>query len=141
MNSVSVKIIALVILALLLQIPSFKIQGLIRERENRRDTAVVETNKQWGAAQTVEGPIVAIPYKVFTTEEKTVDAKKETRTIEQRKIAYFLPKDLKIKTKAETTERKRGIYKVALYGTEADLSGSFLFNFNKLSIPLEGCFI
>lgn len=134
-GSVTVKIFAIAALALILQIPAIKIQNLIRERETRRNEAVNKANAQWGGTQTILGPIMHIPYKVITTEEKTVGNQKEIKTREDKKIAHFLPKELIVAGNPEAEMRKRGLYSIVLYEDKLDLSGSFNFDFSSLAIP------
>ncbi|HCA67681.1 MAG: Inner membrane CreD family protein [Parcubacteria group bacterium GW2011_GWC2_44_17] len=136
-GSVTLKIFVIVALVLLLQIPVFKIQNLIRERETRRNTAVSEANSQWGGAQTILGPIIHIPYKVFITEEKTVGNQKEVKIREEKKVAHFLPKQLGIASNPSAETRKRGIYTLVFYEDKLNMSGSFNFDFSALAISEE----
>ncbi len=133
-GSVTLKIFAIAALVLLLQIPVFKIQNLIRERETRRDTAVSTANAQWGGAQTILGPIIHIPYKVFITEEKIVGNQKEVKIREEKKVAHFLPKQLGLTSNPNAETRKRGIYALVLYEDKLNMSGSFNFDFSALAI-------
>lgn len=118
-NSITLKLIIVVSLSLLLLIPSIRIKHLIRERENRRDNTIEEITNKWGKDQTLNGPILVIPYikRTYSTTTKYTD-----------NIHYFqvLPSELKIKGELVPAERYRGIYQVITYNSDLHISGSFL---------------
>ena len=49
-------------LLLLMQIPLFMVSGLIAEREGRQNEVLTGFRRSWGPAQTVAGPVLAVPY-------------------------------------------------------------------------------
>ena len=117
-NSVTIKLVSMGILMLLLLIPAFMIQSLIRERDYTRDVAISEVSDKWGHAQTVAGPVLIIPYKVFAVTE-------DDRVVETTQHAYFLPEALDVDGTITPQTRYRGIYEVVVYTTALTYSGHF----------------
>src|SRR5229473_5730726 len=107
-NSVSVKLLVMGFLVLVLLIPTVMVQDLIRERQGRKSEAVEEIAAKWGAAQTITGPILSIPFRyAFIRPDGT-------RGYETR-YAHFLPKTLDIDGSLKPEIRYRGIYQAVLY--------------------------
>jgi inner membrane protein len=50
-NSISLKLIVIVSLSLLMLIPTIFVRKLIDERQNRRNTTVLEVTSKWGGQQ------------------------------------------------------------------------------------------
>jgi inner membrane protein len=128
-NSTMLKLGITGFMTLLFLIPLGMISDQVRERTARRDVAVNEVSSKWGYNQKVIGPVLTIPYQYFYLDQKNVVRKK-------RKMAYFLPEQLKINGRIETEKRSRGIFEVVLYKVDnLDLSGKFRFpDFKKLKI-------
>ncbi|MCW5212303.1 cell envelope integrity protein CreD [Desulfobulbus sp. TB] len=117
-TSATLKIIAIGILVLVLQIPASMISSVMRERESRRNTVVQEINSKWGWSQTVTGPFFTVPFKEYYT-----DRNKEEKV----RIKYFhlLPEQLKITGAVTPHIRYRSLYEAVLYTTRLKISGSF----------------
>lgn len=114
-TKVLVKAIIIGIIVLILQIPTWSITELIREREGRQKEAIAEVSGKWAGSQNITGPILVLPYW-----EKGLD------TITRSKhFAYFLPDALNIRSAINPEEKHRGIYKVMLYSTNIHLDGAF----------------
>jgi inner membrane protein len=97
-------------LALLLLIPTFFVGSLVKEREERQQQAFKEVSGRWAGRQNIAGPVLVLPY---------------ADTPGVRKMAYFLPDELKIDATATPEERHRGIYQVMLYSSAVNISGRF----------------
>lgn len=121
-RSVLLKLATAGFIVLLLLIPSFMIQDLIREREAQRDHALRDISALWGGAQTLSGPILRIPFEYF---ESYVDDKGTTRTRKVRDHLLLLPKTLHITGQLTPEIRHRGIYNAVLYTGQVELSGEF----------------
>src|SRR5690349_14877406 len=81
----SLKLFAIFILAGFLQLPLWMINGLMRERLERRDAAVGEITSTWGRAQTLIGPILVVPYVTsYSAEKITMINGREVRTAEDK---------------------------------------------------------
>jgi inner membrane protein len=119
LNSYSVKMIVVMGLALVLLIPSFFIQDLIRERIALGEQVKQELYAQWGGKQVVAGPVLNVP---FTVQEQSENGQ---GTIDRKGIAHFLPETLKISGELLPEKRKRGIYEVVVYEGKLSMKGSF----------------
>jgi inner membrane protein len=129
-HSIGARLSIIALLTFVLLIPSFLIQGLISERENRRDSVAEEVSQKWGNKQTIIGPVISIPYKHYFENDDKVE-----QTI---RYAHFLPEDLNIKGSIAPEERYRGIYKVIVYNSNLSISGHFPSpDLNRLKIPRE----
>lgn len=121
-NSLTFRIITIVVLILLLLIPVSMIQSLISEREYRQQEAYTEVSSKWANEQIVTGPILTVPYKKITRVQQTNQADTYVETIQ---YAHFLPNTLHIQSDVSPEIRKRGIFKVVVYSSRLTLSGDF----------------
>lgn len=119
LNSYSVKMIIVSGLAILLLIPSFLIQDIIRERIALSEKVKNELYLQWGGKQVVAGPVLNVPFSV------TEPGENNPGTGERHGVAHFLPENLKTDGILFPETRKRGIYKVVVYEGKLNLKGSF----------------
>lgn len=127
-SSVTLKVVTIGILMLILLIPMGMIKSLILEREQTRDIVINEINDTWGDAQTLTGPVLSVPY------DKFIDSKAD-EIIKVRGIAHFLPESLVINGELIPEERYRGIYKVIVYSSYLEITGSFVLpDFEKLNL-------
>ncbi len=102
-------------IVLILMIPMFQVNDLVRERQMRQQEAGTEISRLWSSAQTISGPFIVIPYLQLTTDLKNYE----------RRNVYLLPDVLKIHTSITPEIRHRSIYDVAVYTSDIELSGSF----------------
>ncbi|MDA9773483.1 cell envelope integrity protein CreD [Saprospiraceae bacterium] len=116
------RIITITILILLLLIPVAMVKDLIREREQRQNSAIAEVSSKWGNSQTIKGPVLTVPYRTYT--KITLDDDK-FKMRENRNYAHFLPEALSIDGIVEPESRYRGIYKVIVYNSKVQLEGEF----------------
>src|SRR5687768_14793787 len=121
-SSQTLRLLSVGFLVLLLQIPVAMISGLVRERQQRRDEAVMEVSSKWGNAQSITGPALVVPYSHRTT-ELAANGQQVTR-IETRN-AVFLPKRLTIRGALDTEIRTRGIFSVPVYKLGLTVDGEF----------------
>jgi inner membrane protein len=119
MNSYSVKMVIVSVLAILLLIPSFLIQEIIQERIALGEKVKNELYIQWGGKQVVAGPVLNVPFSV------TEQGENNQVTSERRGVAHFLPERLITDGVLYPETRKRGIYKVVVYEGKLKLKGSF----------------
>jgi inner membrane protein len=101
-------------LVLLLLIPSYFVQELIKEREARQKEAFTEVSSKWAGQQNLTGPVLVIPYIESTNQPGSA-----------KHLAYFLPDELTIDARVQPEERHRGIYQVMLYSSNLNLKGKF----------------
>ncbi|MBI2967097.1 MAG: cell envelope integrity protein CreD [Bacteroidetes bacterium] len=116
-NSITLKLVSIGILILLLLIPAFMIEDLIRNREYTSSDAIEEVSSKWGEAQTISGPVLAVPYKKYYKKDKDI--------VEVIEYAHFLPDELKISGKVDPEYRHRGIFEVVVYTSKLHIEGKF----------------
>jgi len=130
-SKILVKGLLIGFLILLLLIPTFLVQNLIEEREQRQKEAVQEVSSKWAGRQNISGPLLVIPYL-----DTYVDA--QNKVVTTKLFAYVLPDSLNIVSTVQPQERSRGIYKVMLYTAQASVAGAFNnTTFNRLQIPAD----
>ena len=117
-TSVILRMVIVAALTLLLLIPAVFVQSLISERSSRRASATLEVSQSWGGAQTLIGPILSIPFKEFSKDEKGA-------VLFSIRYAHFLPNNLLIKGSLKPEIRYRGIYEVPLYSSQFVVEGQF----------------
>lgn len=103
-------------LALLLLIPLAFVKDLVRERKYRQERVIEEIDEKWGGAIYFYGPILKVPYKVYS------DVK---RTAYTTSYAYFFPEELKNNSKVETEVKKRNNYESAVFTATMDFTGQY----------------
>lgn len=118
MRAAATKIVVIVVLAVALFVPVLMIQGLVAERQQRRDEAVNGIAEGWGKRQLVAGPYLAVPYERTTT--STVDGSERTES----QIVHAPVENVAWVTSANVTEKARGIYKTRVYGARLDAQGT-----------------
>lgn len=121
-DSVAAKLFLIGILTLLLLIPSFWIQSLIDEREQRQGEAITEISEKWSGTQLIESPVMQLPYK---TSVKVTDAAGKVSFKEIISTIYILPENLNIQSQINPQTLKRGIYTAVVYNTHIKIKGSF----------------
>jgi inner membrane protein len=104
------------LLVILLMIPAYFVENVIKEREDRQKEAITEVSSKWAGKQNITGPVLALPYK-----EQIIPGSTQTET----KLAYILPDNLNIDADVKPEERHRGIYEVLLYSSVIKMSGKF----------------
>jgi inner membrane protein len=97
-------------LILVLLIPLAMVRSLIAEREGRRTQAVEQVAENWGASQTLAGPVLTIPFR--TSQYSRAEAK-------------FLPETLNIEARLLPERRSRGIFEAVLYRAHFAVTGTF----------------
>ncbi|MBN8706687.1 MAG: cell envelope integrity protein CreD [Bacteroidetes bacterium] len=117
-RSIGWRLAIIIALSLLLTIPAMMIEGLINERSQSGNEAVVEVGSKWGGQQTITGPVLTIPFT------KVVMSEGKAQTVTQN--LYILPESLKVNTTLKPEKRYRGIFEVVLYQSEIKLDGAFL---------------
>jgi len=105
-------------LILLMLIPTLFINNLISERESRQKEVVKEVSSKWATPQTLSAPFITLPYtETFTNSEGKI--------VQSKTQLIVLADKLLVNGKVMPEERPRSIYKVLLYRTALNFSGSF----------------
>ena len=116
-QSWSLKLLTIGILILLLLIPSSMIQSIIGERESLNWEVTREVSSKWANSQVVSGPILTIPV-VYLYEQGE-------RLVETRRQIHLLPETLEVSGRIDPERLRRGIYEVAVYRSQLQVSGRF----------------
>jgi len=116
------KVLLIGLLILLLQIPIFKIRGIIKEREQTREEAVNEVTAKWGGSQSLIGPTIVVPY---ANRSLPADNRRQQTPGASVEYATFLPESLKISGTIKSEPRYRGIFEIPVYRMSLALSGRF----------------
>jgi inner membrane protein len=116
---VTVKVFIIGIITITLLVPKFMILDLIGQRQHTAEQASKEVMQTWSLAQTVRGPVLAIPYIERSFEN---DGNAAAEVIHE---CYILPKNLNIRGKILPEKRKRSIYETVVYESEVNFAGKF----------------
>lgn len=140
-QSNTAKMVMVGFLTLVLLIPLFFVQDLIKERSQRKSEMVDEVTELWGKDILFYGPILRVPYSSYETYNVT-NPKTNATTI-QRKIitqyAYFFPNELKNTSTVKKNESlKRGIFNHVVFTADLAFKGTFShLNLAKLGLTEE----
>ena len=116
-------------LTLVLLIPLLLVQNLVRERKERQQEVINEIDSKWGREVFFYGPILKIPYKVYSDKNKNAF---ETQ------YAYFFPEELKNTSNVKTEVKKRNNYESVVFNASMNFTGSYVApNFATKGIPNE----
>ena len=115
-ENILVKISFIVILILLLIIPTFMVEQLITERNQRQKESVQEVSDKHAQAQQISGPVLTIPYAIPREDGKG------TRVSG---LFHVLPEKLNISGELNPEKRKRGMYETVVYGSSVHIDGWF----------------
>ena len=122
------KTIVIGLLALVLLVPVLMIQGLIFERQARRNEAVMNIAEGWGKRQTIAGPYLSVPYERHWTEirRETVDGKlREIRNERsESKVLRVQASSVDWSIGTDVSEKAYGIYKARLYTAKLRAQGT-----------------
>lgn len=112
------RLLLLGLLTLLLTIPLTMVNWVLSDRTGRQWEVETLIAEQWGAAQTIAGPVVRVPYiEIITTTRNN-----ETVQQERRHMLEFLPETLTIDSQLAIEERAKGPYVIPVYGAELAIS-------------------
>src|SRR5262249_20304968 len=117
-RSVLLRILFMVFLVLVLQIPILMIDSTVSEREATRQEAIADVTRTWGGAQQVAGPVLTVPYLVRATDDK---GKATLLPV----LRPFFPRELDPTATIATEIRYRGIFQVPLYSLTLNSRGTF----------------
>lgn len=111
------KILTIGFLSILLFIPTLFVSDLISERATRYEEVGKEIASKWADPQTIQGAIIAIPYKKVLN---NVD--------EDKKYLYFLPENVSYDVQVNPVTKSRGMYETVVYDGNVKIDGNFELN-------------
>ncbi len=111
------------LMILLFLIPLNMIDGLIWEREDRKQRAEAEISAAWGGPAALGGPVLVIPR---ITREKIMDKEgKLLHILENREDVYLLPRRLVLDAHCLSETKSRGIFHIPVFTMGLEGSGEF----------------
>ena len=108
-ESMSVKIIFIIVMIIAMLVPEKMVLDIIHERMERSEEVKTKLNARQGGEQEFHGPVLSIPYEIN----------------DKKDWLHLYPENLKINANIDPEIRKLGIYETVLYQSTIDLSGSF----------------
>ncbi len=114
--SLTIKLLVIALMLLIMVVPWALLEFLIYDRQNQSERAVFEVSSSWSNEQTLKGPVLYIPYKVWTTDVNN----KPTYTISRVNV---LPDELNVNGNVVPEKRYRGIYEVVVYSSALHFNG------------------
>lgn len=123
-NRLFLKLLAIGLLGALLCIPLLMIESTIARRAQYRETAISDIARSDAGAQSLNGPVLVIPYRIG--QWKVTDAKAGVRMLEWNTYQLrLLPRQLTVSGALQPDQRKRGIFRATVYSTQLDIAGDF----------------
>ncbi|MFM2213525.1 MAG: inner membrane protein CreD [Bacteroidota bacterium] len=140
-QSNTAKMVMVGFLTLVLLIPLFFVQDLIKERTQRKTEMVDEVTELWGKDILFYGPILRVPYTTYETYNVT-NPKTNATTIQRKtttEYAYFFPNALRNTSNVKKNESlKRGIFNHVVFTADLTFKGDFSnLNLAKLGLTEE----
>lgn len=126
-NNLFFKFMVIAALVLALIVPLALIDSKVGERQRYSSEAQQEISRMWTGSQSIQGPVVVVPY-IEKVNEKVWDKKLDTyvmKEVSYRREQYFFPTTLQADVKIDTEERYKGIYSVPVYTARMVMSGDF----------------
>jgi inner membrane protein len=92
------------------------IRGTVHDRQRYRAEAVAEVARSTAGAQSLEGPVLLVPFSDRVT-TRQLDTNGEQRLVEQVKSGtwVFFPQSLEMQGKLRPVPRKRGLHEVRVF--------------------------
>jgi inner membrane protein len=116
-----------ILVGTLLTIPLFSIYLLNYDRQSQMRDATTSITGGWGGAQTMNGPLLVIPYRATATETVVDNGRSVTRSSQVMRELTLAPETVELTTAVAPQVRKRSIYEAVVY--DARVSGKARFTF------------
>ena len=113
----------ILVLLLLMQIPLYLVSGLISERQGRQAEVLTGFRRSWGPAQTLAGPVLAVPYVRSAQTGKPGD-KPADDARRQHGWLQIPASQLSIAARLEPETRRRGLFHAVVYTASLGMSGT-----------------
>ncbi|MDQ5767696.1 cell envelope integrity protein CreD [Thiothrix subterranea] len=129
-QSLGLRTLVVMLLALLMLIPLFFADTVVKERQADYQAALSSVAERWGGKQTLTGPVLVVPYvEHFTSVDTISDENGESRVVSKDvfndRTAILLPEALEIRANLNEEHRQQGIYDALVYNATISLSGKF----------------
>jgi len=120
-NKILIKGLITGLLILVMLIPTWFVNDLVKEREERQKQVVQEVSSKWASQQRFSGPYISVPYV-----DTILDSNGKPFTSKSNLV--LLPETLNVNGKIIPYPKDRSIYKVMVYRSEISASGAFNIN-------------
>lgn len=126
-SSPGAKFIITGIITFLLLVPTMMVWGLVEERADRAEKTATSISKGWGGEQTINGPYLAVPYRIAQAERVTDRVKEQGLRLAEIKLKFALisPANSEHIANVKVEARKKSIYTVPVYHMKSEITGSF----------------
>lgn len=121
------KLLLAIAVAAALTIPLVSIYLLNSDRQSQMRDATQSITAGWGAAQTIDGPVLVIPYRATATETVVQNGQSVTRSNQVWRELTLAPEAAEMTTELKPDIRKRSIYRAVVY--DANIGGKARFDF------------
>ena len=121
------KLALAIVIGLVLTIPLFSVWLLVYDRKTQSQEATASITEGWGGEQTIDGPVLVIPYRATATETVVENGQSVTRTNQVRRELSLAPEAVGLSTDVRPEIRKRSIYEAVVY--DARVLGKARFAF------------
>src|SRR3954469_12913022 len=92
------KLFLTIVVGLVLTIPLFSVWLLVYDRQTQSEEATQSITEGWGGAQTINGPVLGIPYRTTKTETALENGQKVTRPRQERHELTLAPEVIELTT-------------------------------------------
>lgn len=121
-GSLGLKLLLVCLLVLVMGIPLLVVGGLVAGRESRAREVTAQIGAAAGGSQVLGGPMLLVPYT--RTVEVSDDQGRTQRRLDRGNYVVF-PETGSADTNLTVQNRRRGIYRAAIYSAEADFDAAF----------------
>ena len=132
----SLKILLVIGMTIALLIPLTMVRGVVHDRQRYRAEAVADVAKSTAGAQTLEAPVLFVPYEdrtvATTTDER--GAKQPVEHVETGTLVYF-PEHTRVSGKMRSIPRMRGLHEVRVYELDTAIRAAFRVQLPRPSDP------
>ena len=131
LDSLTIRALAVGLLALLMAIPLAFVEDIVSERRARHAEVLDGIASTWGRSQTLAGPVLAVPFTEASVVEETIVGEggesggTRERTVRRQRVAHFLPTALDVDVRLDDEERRRGLFRARVYTAEVALEARF----------------
>lgn len=113
--SIAVKLGTIALLVGFLMLPMLMIRSLVKERQERAESAAAEVGNTWGGPQNVAGPFLRVP----------VHGPANADGAFYKNHLILLPDNLEVKSTVDAVQRRRGIFETVVYAADIEIRATF----------------
>ncbi|GAA4010552.1 cell envelope integrity protein CreD [Sphingomonas swuensis] len=109
------KFMLAILVGLALSVPLFITWMLVYDRQSQSEQARSSITEGWGGPQSLDGPLLIIPYRATTSETVIENGRSVTRTRDIERRLELSPEVVMLDTSLRPDRRKRSIYEAVVY--------------------------